>query len=265
MPAARQLDPGASALSFFGAELRRFRARCEMSQEALANRINYGPSLVGMIETAQRMPTLEFAVACDEALETDGALGRLWPLVSRERQPSWFAPWREIEHEATSLRTWQPLVVPGLLQTPDYARALLRSEDAVVARIERQAILQRENPAPPTLRCVLDESVLLRPVGSAEIMRAQLEKLVKDTENSRVSVQIVPMGVHPGLQGGFVLATTPTGAAVGYLETAARGQVTTHPDDLDVLNEVYEEIRTEALSRTDSLALIRRTVERRWT
>ncbi len=134
-----------------------------------------------------------------------------------------------------------------------------------MARIERQAILQRENPAPPTLRCVLDESVLLRPVGSAEVMRAQLEKLVKDTENSRVSVQIVPMGVHPGLQGGFVLATTPTGAAVGYLETAARGQVTTHPDDLDVLNEVYEEIRTEALSRTDSLALIRRTVERRWT
>jgi hypothetical protein len=141
----------------------------------------------------------------------------------------------------------------------------LRSEDAVSARIERQRILLREDPVPPTLRCVIDEAVLMRPVGSAEIMRTQLEILVKAADNPRISVQIVPMGVHPGLQGGFVLATTKMRAAVGYLETAARGQVTTHPDDLIVLNEVYEEIRTEALSRTDSLALIARTVEQRWT
>lgn len=265
MPTARQLDPGASPLAFFGSELRRHRTLAEMSQESLAARINYGPSLIGMIETAQRMPTLEFALACDETLDTGGALERLWPLVSRERYPSWFGEWREIEREATALRTWEPLVVPGLLQTDDYARALLRSDEAVMARLERQAILVREQPAPPTLRVVIDESVLMRPVGSKEVMRAQLEKLLKDTENHRISIQIVPMGVHPGLQGGFVLATTPMGAVVGYLETAARGQVTINPHDLSAMNEAYEAIRTEAVSRTESLSLIAKTVEKRWT
>jgi transcriptional regulator with XRE-family HTH domain len=265
MPPARQLDPGESPLAFFGAELRRFRTHAELSQEALSAKINYGSSLVGMIETAQRMPTLEFAIACDEALDTGGALERLWPLVSRGRYPSWFGEWREIEREATALRTWQPLVVPGLLQTEGYAGALLGSGEAVQARIERQAILVRDEPEPPMLRVVIDESVLLRPVGSREVMRVQLEKLLKDAENPRISIQVVPMGVHPGLQGGFNLATTPMGGVVGYVETAARGQVVTHPHDLNELNEAYEGIRTEALSRTDSLSLIAKTVKERWT
>lgn len=125
-PQSRDLDPAASVLAFFGAELRRLRADADLSQEQLAEQINYSPALVGVVETARRMPSRDFASRCDAALQTDGALARLWPLVTRDVLPTWFRPWvQDVESEATTLRSWEPLIIPGLLQTPDYARALL--------------------------------------------------------------------------------------------------------------------------------------------
>jgi transcriptional regulator with XRE-family HTH domain len=125
MSALRDLDPSSSVVAFFGAELRRLRSAVGISQEDLGQRISYSGSLVGMVETARRAPTRDFAERCDEALETGGVLARLWPLVSQEALPSWFRPFAELEREATSIRSWEPLVVPGLLQTEDYARALI--------------------------------------------------------------------------------------------------------------------------------------------
>ena len=125
MPALRDLDPSSSVLAFFGAELRRLRGATGTSQEELGQQIAYSGSLVGMVETARRAPTRDFAERCDTALATGGVLARLWPLVSQEALPRWFRPFAEVERTATGIRSWGPMVIPGLLQTPDYARALI--------------------------------------------------------------------------------------------------------------------------------------------
>ena len=134
MSAPRYLDPASSVLAYFGAELRRLRAAAGISQEDLAQRISYSASLVGMIETARRAPARDFALRCDGVLDTGGTLARLWPLVSQEALPRWFRPFAEIEREATSIRTWEPLIVPGLLQTQGYARALITGCSPVTRR-----------------------------------------------------------------------------------------------------------------------------------
>src|SRR6266545_1674724 len=142
-----------TTVSFFASELRRARVAAGLSQDQLAQMISYSSSLVAMVETAQRTPSQDFTRRCDEALDTGGLLSRiLEELVSHEIAPEWFRPWISIEREATSLRSYEPLLVQGLLQTPDYVRAVFRAggslsdeevEQRVTARLERQELLSR--------------------------------------------------------------------------------------------------------------------------
>ena len=130
--ALRDPEAGASPLALFGAELRHYRTAAGLSQEQLGDRIGYSAALVGAVETARRMPTEDFTARCDvvEELGTGGALLRLRAhlrdQLHRQVWPPWFREWPSIEREALSLRTWELAGVPGLLQTADYARAILR-------------------------------------------------------------------------------------------------------------------------------------------
>lgn len=152
-----ELDPGANALAFFGAELRHYRTMRKLSQDRLGELVHYSGALVGQIEKGASRPSQVLAGACDEALGMGGVLSRLWPLVSRESYPAWFQPFVELERRATYLREFMPLSVSGLFQTEEYARAVLRTtrpdygddevEELVESRLERQAILD-----PPTRR-----------------------------------------------------------------------------------------------------------------
>src|SRR5215469_8916492 len=103
MAAPLELDPSSSVLAYFGSELRRFRVAAGLSQERLGEVVNYTGALVGLVETAKRTPSRDFAELCDQALETDGALSRLWPLVNRGSFPSWFRGFVELEATATSI------------------------------------------------------------------------------------------------------------------------------------------------------------------
>ncbi|MQA85481.1 MAG: helix-turn-helix domain-containing protein [Streptosporangiales bacterium] len=156
----KNLDPSTSPLALFGAELRRLRERADLTQEQLGQRINYSDRLVGAVETATRKPRLDFARRADETLGAEGLLVRLWELVKGETFPTWFRVWpEEIEPHARMLRSWQPLIVDGLLQTEEYARELFklhpgttseRVEEQVTSRMDRQKILDRDEP--PQLR-----------------------------------------------------------------------------------------------------------------
>ena len=143
-----------SALAMFAAELRAARTRAGLSRDELAARINYSGSLVGLVENMIRVPTLPFAQRLDEVLQTPGTFGRMQEHLRATPFPAWFHDWLDAEREATSLRTWEPLLVPGLLQTADYARAILAAgpeavadevERMVSARMDRQA----SGPQPP--------------------------------------------------------------------------------------------------------------------
>src|SRR6266853_3969573 len=192
-------DNDHSALALFAAELQAARARAGMSRDELAARINYSPSLVGMVESMRRVPSLDFAQRCDDALATTGTFARLHAHLRTAPFPSWFRPFAQHEAEATSLRTFQLVLVPGLLQTPEYARALLSTrvgaaedevDQAVTARLERQAVLDRDDP--PLLWVVIDEGVVRRPVGSADVMQAQVEHLAAMAARANDVIQVIP-------------------------------------------------------------------------
>jgi transcriptional regulator with XRE-family HTH domain len=118
------LTPSAGPLQFFGAELRRARTAAGLSQDQLGQRLGYSGAQVGKVETGERAPAQDFAEACDRAFPDAGGLfGRIYQLARRwdGGYPSWFAEWIDSERRATSICWWEPLLIPGLLQTADYA------------------------------------------------------------------------------------------------------------------------------------------------
>jgi transcriptional regulator with XRE-family HTH domain len=267
MAAPLDLDPASSVLAYFGSELRRYRGAAGLSQERLGEIVNYTGALIGMIETAKRTPTRDFAERCDAALNTDGALIRLWPLVNRGVFPSWFRGFVELEATATSILSFSVQVVPGLLQTESYARAVLLAgrhptvDDLVAARLDRQRILSR--PKPPLLWVVLDEAVLRRRVGGPVVMREQLKRLVDSASSPRIVLQVLPfdVGAHAGTDGSLTILSFDEGSDAGYVEGIGSGQLMTGPEEVDRCRLVYDLVRAAALSPEASAEMISATME----
>ena len=276
VPLVRELDPSAGPLEFFGAELRRARTAAGLSQDQLGQRLGYSGAQVGKVETGERTPAQDFADACDRAFPDAGGLfGRIYQLARRwdGGYPSWFAEWIDSERRATSLRSWEPLLIPGLLQTADYARAILGADpetpedqldELVTARLERQKIFDR--PTPPTLWAVLDEAVLHRLIGSRKIMYDQLLHLADTSCRSNITVQIVPaeIGAHAGLLGGFAIASFDNAPGTVYMESPDQGQTTELPPVVRRVSLTFDTLRADALPRGASRDLIGKVAEERW-
>jgi DNA-binding XRE family transcriptional regulator len=262
-------------MAFFGAELRRVRVAAGMSQEQLGRELNFSGDLIGKIETSDRAPSPEFAAGCDRVFpHLDGLFERLVGLARRWNgpYPQWFRGWLDAEREAVSLRTWELAVVPGLLQTEGYARAILGAnpdmvddlDGQVAARMERQAILERDKP--PTLWVALDETVLRRCIGSAKVMHEQLRHLADLADRPRITIQVVPagVGVHAGLLGAFTIAAFDGAPDIVYLETSADGQVAEKPRMVAQVALRFDTLRAVALPKGDSLDLIVKVAEEKW-
>lgn len=268
--AGKDLDPGASPLALFGAELRRLREEKGITQEEIADYTHVSKSLVSQIETAKRTPQWGFTEQVEKLLDLKGEpLLRLLPLVLKSG-PTWFCQWPKIEAGADSLRTWQPLVVPGLLQTRDYARAILRGQpgitdervnEATESRLARQAVFDR--PEPPMYAAVVDEGVLQRPIGGAEVMREQLDHLHKVLAHPCITLQIIPLDAVPtiGLLGGFVIAQQPQGPDTVYLDSAADGEVTDREDRVRTVSLRFDAIRSYARPVNETVEAIRKKME----
>ncbi|MGC4880765.1 DUF5753 domain-containing protein [Micromonospora sp. DT43] len=197
----------------------------------------------------------------------------LWPDVLKRREPVWFRPWADIEREAVALRWYELAWVPGLLQTEAYARAtlageLLSSNDLdhlVQGRMVRQSVLHRDQP--PLLIAVLDESVLRRSAyGDRSLMREQCEHLARCAQLPSVQVYVVPatVGMYPGLGGPFIIAELEGGGRVAHVDGQAQAQITEQQGEIATLDRRWERIRGEALSRGQSLDLLREAASS-WT
>jgi transcriptional regulator with XRE-family HTH domain len=263
MPAEKPLNPSSSPAALWGSELRHYRQAAGLSQPELAQRVFCSRQLIGAMETGDQLPDPDRVKLLDKELDTRGALDRLYEKLKLGVFPEWFLEWPGIEAKAVLIRGYTAMVVPGLLQTEEYARALLGDEAKVRARIERQAILTRAEPPPAKLRYIFDEGVLHREVGDRDVMRAQLEHLAAISV-PHVTVQVVPMGVHAGLSGDFNIASLDGGESIGYVDTAARGLVMERPADIAALVDVFELLREDALPRRQSRELITRAAEQ-WT
>jgi transcriptional regulator with XRE-family HTH domain len=253
--------------AIWGRELRHYRLAAGLTQAQLAARIKFAESLISGCENGHLQASPEFAAACDEALKTGGALVRLLDYRKGSRFPSWFGEWPIIESKSVRLRNFEQAVMPGLLQKEAYATALFNGDkDKVAARLERQQILFRDDPPLPKLYVLIDEAALLRPVGGPEVMREQLEYLIEAAVLPHISVQAIPHGVHPCLSGAFCIASLgASNGEVAYVDTGLRGQIARNPEDIEELNDTWNALQTYALPQRESLQLIKKTVEERWT
>ncbi|MDH2428742.1 helix-turn-helix transcriptional regulator [Sphaerisporangium sp. TRM90804] len=270
-------DPSISPRIQFGTELRKFRLLSGFTQRKLGAAIHLSVSQLSMIENGHRSPSIELARQVDETLGLGTALTGLLDRLNRAaaQLPQWFRPWLDFEREAETLYIWELSMVPGLLQTEGYARALISNEpgvsveqieERIAARLDRQTILQRSRP--PVLSVVLDESVLHRPVGGPHVMLAQMDHLLSMGDNSCISLHVLPYEAYStvGLLGGFVVADMPGGApAVAYIDSqSTEDRVSGGREEVRGLAFRHGVIRGDALSRRASLDMIKET-RRKWT
>jgi DNA-binding XRE family transcriptional regulator len=274
---ANDRDPRSDLGAWLGEELRRVRVAAGFrSQDQLARRLGFERTVITKIETGDRSPSADVASAL-VTLFPDLGGGRFGELAEVARRatgkfPGWFErDWLPVEREAASLRWWEPILIPGLVQTGDYARALFQawqpasSEDdldaLVTGRLERQGVLDRDDP--PDLRAVLDESVLHRLIGSPKIMHDQLEHLADMSCRPMVTVQVIPaeLGAHGGLLGAFIVAG-PSGTV--YLETAVEAQITGDDQVRERAALTFDRLTRDALPRGASRDLILKVASEQW-
>ncbi|EDY43612.1 xre family toxin-antitoxin system, antitoxin component [Streptomyces sp. SPB074] len=256
-------DAASSLLAFFGTELSRLRSERGMSQGKLAKAAYTTQAMISYVENAERVPSPELAQNLDTALETAGHFTRLYPLVVRYAYPTWFLPFIELERDATTMRVFEAQIIPGLLQTKDYARAMLSAvrpdnlSDLVAARMSRQELFERE--VTPRMWFIMDEQVLQRPIGGDDVWRAQLGHLLRRAESPRTLVQVIPRKVvaHAGLAGPFTLLTFEKEAPdVLYVDGFSQGRTALESREVADGAHAYDLLRAVALSPEDTAELI---------
>lgn len=272
MPAPKELDPSASLAALYGAKLRKLRVRAGLTQRQLGDRIPIAHSRIAQFELGNEVPPEDVNAKLDVQLDADGDLVDLWGHVRRTPFPDWVRTFVACEAKAVRMRKLSQ-IIPGLLQTEAYARAVLGAgriyddqdpEEKVAARLERQSILARD--APPWAWFVLDEAVLHRVIGGRQVMREQLAHLLHAGQWARVHVQVLPLsGTDPVAMGGsFTLLSLPDGRELAYEEGVVYGRLIEDADEVMRRSVIYDRLQANALSPTRSAELIRRTMEERY-
>jgi transcriptional regulator with XRE-family HTH domain len=273
MPPVRERDM--TALSLFADEMKAAREQRCWSQADLAEKLPFSLSTISMVEALHRAPTRDLARHLDNALGTPGTFTRLEGRLRDLPFPASFRPVAAYEAEATGLYVFQHSLVPGLLQAPDYARAVLATrpnttedelDNLVEARLARQAVLTRDDPPAPLLWALVDEGVLYRPVAPAGVMYDQLMDLARLSRLPNITIQVVPYsaGGHTGLLGAFVMADLGSSPGVVYVEDITDGRVFEDPGTVSRVTLSYKSLQSEALPKGASRELIVRVAEERW-
>ncbi|MEU6530823.1 helix-turn-helix transcriptional regulator [Streptomyces sp. NPDC046928] len=267
-----EVDPddewGVAVVATVGRQLKLRREAVGMRAGEFGRAVGYGEDLVYKIESGKRIPRQEYLDRADEVLGAGGLIAAAWEDVKRVRYPKRVRELGQLEARAVEIALYECHIIPGLLQTPDHARAVIGAaqppyspddaERMVAARLARQSVFQR-SPA-PAMSFVLEEGVVRRPIGGTMAWRQQLERLLEVGRLHHVVLQVMPMNceTHSGLDGRIELLKFPDGTAVGRSDGAFNGRPTHEPKHLRILELRYGTIRAQALSPRESLALIER-------
>lgn len=271
MTQPKELDPYTSPRAFYGAELRRLREKAGWSQEQLGERVFCSGTYVGQFESAVRRPQTDVSKQFDEVLGSGEHIQRLCRLARQSKHPDYFADAAELEKHAITISEYAPMLVPGLLQTESYARALTRAtlpfapeeeiEEHVRARLDRQRLLG--DPTTPQLWAVIHEAVLRVPMGGSAIMCEQLLRVAELGRAHRIMVQVLPFeaaaqAVLNGMASGMTFKDAPP---VTYTEGAGTGQLIDEPSLVEQNQKSYDLVRAAALSPVASLTLLESVAE----
>lgn len=261
-------------------ELLRRREAAGLTREEAARQIEWSTSTIFRIETGRSRPQPGNVRVLLELYGVSGPeRDGLIRLAREARQPGWWHSFRDVlpnpyevfiglEAGAASIRNFEPVVVPGLLQTEEYARQMSRGgpreldrediERRVEVRMERQRILAREDR--PRLWAVIDEAVIRRVVGGPEVMREQLRHLIECAEQGKTTLQVVPFGAgaHAGTTGPFIILDfpEPTDPSVVYVETLAGDLYLEERADVDRYTLAFDRLLAAALHPDDSVRLV---------
>ncbi|MFE4493127.1 Scr1 family TA system antitoxin-like transcriptional regulator [Streptomyces niveus] len=264
MTQPKHLDPYTSPRTFYGAELRRLREAAGLSQDQLGDRVICSGTYIGQFESTVRRPQPDVSKLIDGVLGLDEHFQRLCKLARKSKHAEYFADAAELETLATTISEYAPMLVPGLLQTEEYARALTHAaqlfapheeaEQHVAARMERRHLL--DTSAAPEFWAVIHEAALRVPVGGPAVMRGQLVNLAHS--HHRVVIQVLPFsaGEHPFLNTMVSVMTFAEAPPVVYTEGAYTGQLIEDRALVAQYEKAYDLVRAAALSPKASLALI---------
>lgn len=254
-------------LKALGLRLKQMRKAKGMTQAEVAEHLKIHGSAVSRLERGE-YPAGEYMIKSVE---------RLLALATAEGHESWFISYLEVEQTAVRLRTWEPLVIPGLLQTRPYARCVLRGayplrpaaeiERQAEARIDRQLIWDRDEPPPPMMPVVIGEAALRRKLGGTAVMLEQLGHLLDMADHPRITVQVLELSStgFVGQLAPFVVASFGDGHPdVAHLDNALAGQTTPDPGMVADLMLQYDALARDALGPRDSSDLIRKVMGE-WT
>lgn len=266
MSGPKNLDPSSSPRALLGAELRHAREKAGISQEELGGRLFVSGSFIGQLEAGTRRMQPDHARMLDEVLGTGDFFTRNCKAAAKSRYPEHFAEAAEAEAEAVAIREYAPLLIPGLLQTPAYARAVNRAFDPtaqdetidewVDGRMARTRLL--DDPTKPLLWAVLDEAVLRRMTGGRAVMAQALRHVADMARRGRVIVQVLPFsaGAHKAMEGSLRLMEFEDAPPLVYFEGPGTGRLEDDPATVARLRFTFELLTASALSPQKSLALI---------
>jgi transcriptional regulator with XRE-family HTH domain len=270
MPPIKYLDPDTSFKHWIASDLRFFREREELSLSQMGRIMGANRHTVSNIEHARDGWNMneDHAKRLDVFLRLNDHFQRLVRYARTAHDPDWFVEYAMHEAKALAVRTYRLALMPGLLQTPEYARALLTEsglvsdiDAAVDSRMERQEILTRQKP--PLLWVLLDENVLHRPVGGTQVMRDQLTRLWETAESPHTTIRVVRQssGFYLGLDGSFNSLTMANEELV-FVEAPGGGRLIKDPTETREFGVRWDRIGASALPWDASRDLITEAMER---
>lgn len=268
------------------AELRRLREQSGFSATEVAKTLDWQASRISRIENRQSgitAPDLRKLLDIYEVAD-DAQRAYLAELARRLNERGWWQKYAGLiggdlvdliglESEARAIRTYEQELVPGLLQTPEYAQAIFRvgrptdtSEELkrwVEVRMERQEVLNRSEPPPPRFNVVLSEAALRRPIGGHDVMRRQLEYLMRPRDRANITIQVLPFdtGAHPAMVAPFTMMAFPDPDDLGlvYVENATGALFLEESSELRTYDEIWGTIQASALSPDDTQTFLKST------
>ncbi|WNE99360.1 helix-turn-helix transcriptional regulator [Streptomyces luomodiensis] len=256
------------SLRTFGAFVQALREHAGLSRAELADLVRFSKHTIASVEQGRRMPDLSLVERAEEVLGNTGALRKAAEHLSRQQGlASWFRQWARLEAVALALYTYECRLIPGLLQTEAYARALYGNQlppmnDAQIesqwaVRAQRQRLLsERDNTA---FSFIIDEHLFLRRTGGTEVTRKLIDHVLAVAELRNVEIQVMPLArEHAGMAGPVQLLETPENRWFAYCEGQESGQFIADPKVVSVLHMRYARMRSQALTLEDSLSLLQR-------
>lgn len=264
----KDLNPEESPSARFGQRLRTLRDERGWTQDELAQRAGCSGTHISAVETGRRPPTLRFARNIDRALGTGDLFERQSRAVRHTALIEGFPEYVTLEGRASEIRLYEVGVVPGLLQTPEYAAALeadavrreaITPEQATerVQLVERRQAALARSPS-PLITAVLDEGCVHRPMGHSAVMKAQFTRLLEFAELPNTVLQIAPfsMGARRPFSLPVTVLTMPDRSLLSYAESTHRGHLERESTFVFSILAAYHQLQAEALSQAETVAMI---------